>query len=596
MRTRKEIFEELEPNYPNRKKSVHGRGGGQAGHVRIRHPEHHKSYDGGPDGSPELPMDAVQPCECPPADAIPDCVLDDFKRVVSPPTYSPGDPGLTYIAQYQLKQYALHYAPFDVQPLTFIASNSVHWIDSYKGSYYLPWTTRPAGSCVSLDNYFNGWMEREAWTKFLVTAKPDNVAGIVFSAVDAPSAEGVGPANGFAVRVASAQPSSLRAGTLVGTIPNNGVADIFVPAHLIPAEGEYLWMGMTPNWMCDHDTGWWICGWTWPWRSGEGNSGGLAASAWEFALTTRTWQVWDAAEMDYGSPNSGDGDCDWGDLPPWQIVTDGTAPTVDGSKLCFTVAAGAPKSMSMTLPGASAVSPDDADDLDYREPWTNEDGTNIKVLFHLTTAGSLTEAGTRSFSMSWHDTRDLIRGTVYLGDTSHAQGLSLFVDDVESAFVAKDIAEGAWHWLRIDTRHPDYARMKFWPTTSGEPVAWDIDVLRTDSADRPTTDNFFQLAMTLGNMTGADQTLCIDKIVIGGTGSAFRWVVEYLGDGDGLTSVFHTSQSYQSGTLSFFVDGLHVMPFEIDATLGSFSALQQWPAAAGARIVARYMVSTVAAE
>jgi hypothetical protein len=352
-------------------------------------------------------------------------------------------------------------------------------------------------------------------------------------------------------------------------------------------------MGLVPNWIADHDPAHYACGFNWPYRTGVWNSGGLGATSWVFAAKTVTWQIWDTDASDFGSPTSGnDVDAWWGDLPAWQMNWTGGTPSVDGNSLCYSVTAGGSGTFEAMIPGA--VEADEADtDSDYNVPWDDEKGINVKVRFKLTTAGSLSEAGSRDWTFGWHDTRELVYGHVFFGDTGHAQGLALFSDDSESTFVAKDIVEGQWHWLRIDTRHPTKNRMKMWRETyqDAEPVAWDVDLDVEDDTDRPTTDNFLKMVITLGNMTGAAQSLCIDKILMAGAGLPFHWVEDYIGDGDDSTADFATAQPFIDGTFALTVDGLHTRAKTVDIDTGEFTALQRYPAADGARMTTRYVVA-----
>jgi len=576
-------------NQLHRKKSVHTGVGTAEQYVRIRHPEFPEDdVSGTPEGtliaganfdSMANPEDGVlsldQPCE-PFADTK--CyLLDDFSRTYATGTYSAGD---AWSAAVQWEARERHDTPFYMVVDTPVYNHSVD--SSLGGGGAIAYPDNPGWGCTGKDFTFWGWFEQSNWFQYTVPAHPGSMAGIILGAVTF-----TGHSAGANVVVKSDTPTGIRDGTIVGHCPSGVSTTVFVPGSLIPAEGESLWVGYVPAWQAN--LGEIICGFTWPWMGGDsGSAKGVLSPISESA----TWQTWDAGSESWGGALSSDvTDAWWDGNLPWNVSFSGGTLGLDGESLYLTVAAGSQETLVATMLGTSEYSPDDSDDDPYGEPWTLNRGVRMKARFKLTTAGDVTESGSRYLSFAWHTGRDLHTVTVWLGDTSHAQGLSVTNTGV-SVETEKDITEAVWMWVSMDARNPEYLRGRMWAEAgsygSGEPAVYDVEVAVGDDAESPSSRNYLEVAMSAGNQTGAAQTVAVDAIWFCGSGEDCEWVQERLGQGDGETNVFATSQSYKPGSLWFFVDGHHVRTVPIDYTRGTFMAVDGVAADNNAVMVARY--------
>jgi hypothetical protein len=273
-------------------------------------------------------------------------------------------------------------------------------------------------------------------------------------------------------------------------------------------------------------------------------------------------------------------------------VTGGTYGLENGT-IYLTVPAGTTETLTALMEGTSLVNPDDDETDTYGSPWVHPLGVAMKARFKVTTAGVVTEAGTRYLQFRWHDGRDVVKGVVHVGDTFNAEGISVF-DDVTSATVEEAITEGSWMWVRIDARNPDYIHGKMWVEGtaygSGEDAAWDVSISRADSGDDPTEGDFFELKLSAGNVTGADQTLRVGEIWFCGAGDDCQWVEEKIGEGDGSTATFNTSQPFKKQSLWFFVDGFHTRTRLLTAASGQFRTRDGVAPSQNAALIARYLV------
>jgi len=556
--------------------------------VRIRHPEIVDDVvetrgGGGWGVDPFLTLDSPedglvsldQPCN-PFADTT--CyLLDDFARTYTTGTYSAGD---AWTAAVQWEARERHDTPFYMVVDTPVYNHSID--SSLGGGGAIPYTENPGWGCEGKDFTFWGWFEQSNWFQYTVPAHPGSMAGIVLGAVTF-SGHGLG-AN---VMVSTSAPTSIRDGTIVGHCPSGVSTTVFVPGALIPAEGQDLWVGYVPAWQAD--LGAILCGFTWPWMGGDPNSAkGVLSPISESA----TWQTWDSGTDDWGGA-LGDGVSGawWEGNLPWSVGFTGGSLGLDGDNLYLTVAAGSQEILTATMVGASLYNPDDSNDDPLGEPWTDELGVRMKVRFKLTTAGDVTEAGSRYISFSWHTGREVHEGTVWLGDLTHAQGLSV-ISEGTAVETTKDITEDSWMWFSLDARNPEYLRARMWAEAgaygSGEPAVYDAQVAVGDDTESASTGNYFKVVISAGNQTGADQTVEIDAIWFCGAGEDCEWVEERIGQGDGVTNVYATTQPYKPSSLWFFVDGHHVRTLPIDVNRGTFMAVDGVAADNNAVMVARY--------
>lgn len=130
-----------------------------------------------------------------------------------------------------------------------------------------------------------------------------------------------------------------------------------------------------------------------------------------------------------------------------------------------------------------------------------------------------------------------------------------------SSFVPKTLAVDTDYYIKLDARGTR-VRAKMWKASDSEPVAWDIDVARVDTAGSGET-----MDITVdGNITGGDVTHRFESIDVELNGSG----VTTLPPGDGAT-VTWTIEEWVPGTLRVFVDGIQTIPASTDRANGTFT-------------------------
>ena len=529
-------------------------------------------------------------------------LLDDFNRTLVGNSYSTSGDGGAWpsISKFQGDHIengtTLEDEGFNYTAVTDWRSGQTGNVSSFVGNVAWAATnpSRPASDCTS-GFLFTGWTQYDAWGEYVVPAHPTDLAGITLGPItfhDNDTWGGTSAADGAWLIVSSSEPTGIGQGTVVAHLPQDTATTVFIPGGLIPAEGSTLYVGVTPKWGAD--LGEWGCGYQWPFNNGDFDSGAGKINDW---TDTITWKSWDTVADAWGAAKSGDDTGAWwdGNLP-WEVAASGGTFGIDGNALYLTAAAGGQQTLTATMVGSSLYNPGDADDTSYQEPWTEDSGINMKARWKLTTAGDVTEAGSRYLYFKWHDGYDLQTVTVNLGDMDNAQGLTL-TQDINSTTVVKDITEGSWMWVRIDTRNPDYIRAKMWVEGgtygSGEPPVWDVAINRASDAEVPTRDDYFEVGISAGNATGADQTVAVDDIWFCGAGEDCEWVTEKIGEGDGESVTFVTSQAFKTGTLWFFIDGFHTRTVTTDIDAGEFRPVQSIAPAAKSTLVARYLVDSI---
>jgi hypothetical protein len=377
-------------------------------------------------------------------------------------------------------------------------------------------------------------------------------------------------------------------------MPHNTATTIFISKDNIPEEGGELWIGIQPNWYADY--GGFTCGFRWPWMDGQGNS----AQCYVNLGGSYTWQSYDTGADEWGSSASDDDTGAWfeGNLL-WYLTGPDTADYgFDGNHLYVTAPAGGTTVVSATLPGEDEQTPPDDNDDAMGAPWTLPSGVAMKARCKVTTAGDTSEAGERYLRFRWASGRDLITGEVKLGDQNYDEGILLYdsdgTSDDNSNYVAKSFTNSGYFWVMIDARNPEYLTAKLWDEGdgfgSGQPAKHDIRLETGDTSENPVHRDYFEITMSGGNMTGADQTIQVDTVLFCGSGEDCDWVEEYMGIGDGETYRFYTAQPYKPSSLWLFVDGFHVRAVTEDYVAGQFRSNYSLPAAVGANMVARYLV------
>jgi hypothetical protein len=471
-------------------------------------------------------------------------------------------------------------------------------VASSLGTAAWSWISANNTSCGGFSFQFDGWFEKESWHSYTIPEYPTDIAGLnlgtfTFFAPTGLAGGTVGQLEGANLVVTDQEPGAMKQGTFVKWLPHNVATTVFIEKSLLPAAGGTLYVGVQPNWIANY--GGYTCGFRWPWMDGQGNS----AECYVNYSLTPVWQTYDTGASEWGSAEDDDTSGAWweGNLP-WLITSsDAGSWGLDGEHLYLTCPAGSPDTLTATMYGTDEADIDDSVDDAVGEPWSLETGVAMKARFKLTTAGSLTETGARYLRFRWHDGRDLITGEARLGDQLYAQGILGYDGDgytTTDNYVAKDITEGEYMWLMIDTRNPDYLRFKMWDEGDvlgyGEPGKADLLVSRNDDSENPDKRDYFELSMSAGNATGADQTIQVDRILFCGSGDDCEWTYEYIGSGDGTNFKFETSQPFKKGSLAFMVDGMDTPPVVLDTTKGQFASPNSIPAAQDANLTARYRI------
>ena len=600
-----------ERSFEHRVKSAHAGEGTTESYVRIRHPEGQQhnaepppretymlDIPGNTPGNDVINLDSV----CEPAADTACYLLDDFNRTLTGNSYSTSGDGGAWpaISKFQGDHIesglTLEDGGFNYSAVTDWRSGQTGNVSSFVGNYAWASTNpdRPASDCAS-GFLFTGYTQYDAWAEYVVPEHPTDLAGITLGPItfhDNDTWGGTSAAEGAWLIVSSSEPTAIGQGTVVTHLPQDTATTVFIPGSLIPAEGETMYIGVTPRWGAD--LGEWGCGYNWPFNTGEHDSGAGKINNW---TDTITWKSWDSDADAWGAGLSGDTTGAWwdGNLP-WDVSASGGTFGYNGDALYLTVAAGTQETLTAKMLGSSLYNPADGDDTSYQEPWTEDSGINMKARWRLTTAGDVTEAGSRYLYFKWHDGRDEQTVTIDLGDIDNAQGINL-TQDINSSTLVKDITEGSWMWVRVDTRNPDYIRAKMWVEGgtygSGEPPVWDVAIGRASDSENPTRDDYFEIGMSVGNETGANQTVEVGDVWFCGAGEDCEWVTEKIGEGDGTSVTFVTSQAFKAGALWFFIDGFHVRTVTTDLEKGEFRPIESIAPASKATLVARYLVNSI---
>ena len=591
------------PEWRSHSESKHNHGShhiGEGPHddaVRIRHPEFPEKKApqvelinllGGSTGEDGV-LNLDIPCE-PFADTK--CyLLDDFHRPpVTGGSMTDGDPWdlpTPYFGEIK------DYTSWDFGPSSREGQVLAFRIASSVGTRGPAWTGRPADSpCTGLAFHIEGWFEREAWNRYVVPEHPANAAGVKVTGMHLYA----GLPSGAHAVVSATEPGGSGEGVQFALLPYGGgghgdTVEGVIPISLVPAEGEYMWVGFRPAWKAFYGDV--VCGWTWPWMNNAANS----AKGNVNANRTITWQTYVVEDDVWGSGVSDDKTgAPWEGNLPWDLVSSGGTYGLDGDNLYLTATTS--EQLVATMLGTSETWLNDDNDDPIGQPWDLRTGVNMKARFKVTTQGDTAEAGERFIKFAWHDGKDLIQGEVRLGDLLYAEGLRAWdgsgISVSADNFVAKAVSEGSYMWVSLDSRNPDYLRMKMWLEGSmreyGEPAGADLIVARADDTANPSRRDYFEITISAGNATGAAQTVQINQIQFCGSGDDCDWVTEYMGQGDGAKYKFEVSQQYKEGSLQWFVDGMKVTPAVIDVNKSQFRSPHSQPAAQHANMTALYRV------
>jgi len=513
--------------------------------------------------------------------------LDSYDRTVTPPTISAGA-GIAGISLAGLMRQGRTHGEDQAEWGPSWTPGASDKPGSYLGSWYDGHTSKPSYvSCAGLDNAFTGYKQTELWYKLTVTAWPTDAAGIELS-VHAGLAGGVqrpgyGEVAPLEVVALSSQPTDMRQGAVVAELMPSESKTITVPVSAIPVEGDELFIGYRTKWECDAKADFYsyACGWHWPFMCNEsdvdyqgvpycGYSGRIGASI----PTSVGWLVWDASAADAG-------DIKTHARAPWEggnsyrntgSEGQGDAWGMDGD---FHLSADSPSGKGIYVVG------DREDDDEPDGPWSDVSWAH-ELHFTLDAHGSLSDAGTRSIESTTTGEGESAIGRVHLGDSSHAEGISVLGPTVED-YIAKALTLDEGWIAKFDTRSG--LRGKLWRKEDGEPAHWDVQALfgeTEDALDRWT------LWLRVGN-DGASQGIRVHKTrAFEGASSGQRVVKEWIGYASGTDKTFRTAHQYRENTLRAYVNGIGVAPSTQDGQ-GAVFGLDFWPTARSA-IRATYIV------
>jgi len=513
----------------------------------------------------------------------PEPTLDDWPTI-APPTQSDGDP-ITLVLAGTMTHSRDHWDVSNYQDpywTSLLGKTGSQWLRSHLNGYQ-SWVGKVSWStCGGLNNHFGGFSENEVWMRCLMPAIPSGAAGIEFDMPISNSLGGVqgpGYAEVGAVEIvaSAAQPTTMREGTAVGLGYRNSTVTVTVPADLLPAEGDYLYVGYRTSWHASTVSNPYAhaCGFNWPFMSNSyqkdqggieylGQSGRIRVGA---TSITGVWKVWDGTEPVLGTTPQGHtiNDAGYsGEADAWSMGPDG-----------ISVIADSPSSKGIYLVGAN-------EDVDEPfAPWS--DGTYAaKVYFTVTADGSTSDAGLRNVQLTATSDAEESIGTVHLGDGTHAEGVSVAGPSGES-FQALDLTNGERMVAMFDTRNGDTIRGKIWLESEGEPTEW---VVFSDLTETEDINERLTLWLRAGN-DGTEQGVTVHKVeTFDGAAAGQRVTGHFIGHASGYEKSFYTPDKYKAGTLKVFVNGKLTPTQSEDGDAASFQ-LDWWPTE-GSAIVVEY--------
>lgn len=474
-------------------------------------------------------------------------LIDSFSRVVLTPTFVTGDAlGVAlddYSVQTEYQRYGVYGTPSNTEVTagpTFSVGTTKGKVESVIGASNTPWTVRPPGTgCGSLDFWFAGWRDKEAWWRLTVPAHPAGMAGITLTFGALTGALGVAVGAGLEVAVRSAVPTATWQGDSVGFIPAAG-GDVFIPGALVPAEGGDLHIGARPTWRCDYGAT--MCGWNFPVVYGYANSGSVSVAN----PSAVVWALFDDSGDDMGAIATltkapWDGGNAWREAG----VEGSPAYGVDGSAYYVT---------STGLGGRGLYVVGEREDVaENYGPWSDVQW-GVELEFEVDASGDTGTSGPRHIQLTTTGEGEQTVGTVHLGDSAAAEGISVG-GPTTTDYAAKAIGTGERWVARFDSRS-GLMKGKLWKAATGEPCAWDVEVAMAqtdDDADR------FMLWVRCGNTT--EQTVRIHRIRAQHAAHDGKRVVrEWLGYASGVENEFATNHPFREGTLRIHVNGVGVPP------------------------------------
>lgn len=205
------------------------------------------------------------------------------------------------------------------------------------------------------------------------------------------------------------------------------------------------------------------------------------------------------------------------------------------------------------------------DDDEPWGPWSDASWA-VEVTFSVDALGDTATAGPRSIEVITTGEGEQVVGTVHLGDSTRAPGISVG-GPTTTDYAAKSLTDTD-RWKALFDSRSGKMRGKVWKVTDGEPADWDVEVPMAeteDDADR------FSLWVRCGNGVGASQTVRIHQLRAYDDARDGRRVVrEWLGYASGVTNRFTTRHPFRPGTLRAFVNGIGVPPSWEDGDAADF--------------------------
>jgi hypothetical protein len=371
------------------------------------------------------------------------------------------------------------------------------------------------------------------------------------------------------------QPTSMREGVKVGELlKDNTTYTVNIPYDLIPAEGEYLWLGVRTGWTCTAkgDAFNYACGWTWPFMSNSydrDNHGsgwcGFSGRTGVASPSAIKWRVWSGSETALGSTIDNEGEGPWDGDNTWNSAgTIGSEDTwsIDGD--AFKVSASTPSGKGIFLSGSQF------DDTEPDGPWSDGRAA-VEFTFEMSALGDTEDGGTRAVELLLSSGGVSATGTVHLGDSSNDAGISVNGGG-DSVYDAETLTANEPWKARFDTR-AGVLRGKVWKAGEDEPASWNVEVPLQVTDD---TSDTLTLWVKAGN-DGTAQAVAVTDISMADSAEPGQVIEkEYVGVADGLTKRFPTVHKFKEGTLRPLTDGNFGEPVSIEPDAAYFT-LDWWP-------------------
>lgn len=438
----------------------------------------------------------------------------------------------------------------------------------------------PNNDCGGFAFKIAGWHEKVTYYAITVPEVPGDVAGATIQ-LNYAFTFGTGTVaaeRGFRVTVQSVEPTTVRGGTGIGYIPGDGsTATIFIPSHLIPDEGQTMWIGVEPQWRADLDGA--VCSFNWPYNTNAGDSG------WAFVEwgggTFATWQTWTSPSFDMGTileggPN-GTGSW-WVGLNRYVDLGSFGTPLFGITGGCYFVAG------TTNVGKGFAVRGPREDEAEPEGPWSGGLGVH-EFDFQVDEEGMVGEPGQRELMIRIVAESRVVIARVHLGDPVYAPGVSVTAPFV-TVYAAEAIAADTAYTLRIDTRSGFEARVSVFAAGTGPPPFPDVIGPMFETEE---TGDRVEIWGYVGNGSGeALQTLRVCEWRFGdavGSGGEVRG--ELLGFGDGMRTIWQTAAPFRAGSSTLLADGHHQQAILSDPETGLLGP--GWAYSEGVEVRADYV-------